>query len=151
MAKTDPGSLVQFLRRKTSRSRVGLWRYPLNKIGKEYEIAVNLGVQALDISRYYLDQLPSGAEFARLSATKVIETLDSIASSIGPSDCVLIYNLDLVLAGLKTEERQLIWQDLYNHFPNRLRAIIIIIPESALPLLPTETLLEKWQNDSRLV
>jgi hypothetical protein len=151
MAKTDPDTLVELLRRGTPRTRVGLWRMPLNKIGKEAEIAIQLGVQALDISRYYYDHLPKGAEFVRLSASKVVNTLDTIASSIGSSNCVLIYNLDLLLAALKVEEQQQIWKDLFNRFPNRLRSLIIIIPETAYYLLPSETLLEKWQQESRLV
>jgi hypothetical protein len=134
MAKTDPDTLVELLRRGTPRTRVGLWRMPLNKIGKEAEIAIQLGVQALDISRYYYDHLPN-----------------TIASSIGSSNCVLIYNLDLLLAALKVEEQQQIWKDLFNRFPNRLRSLIIIIPETAYYLLPSETLLEKWQQESRLV
>lgn len=151
MAKTDPASLVNFLRSKTSRTRVGLWRSPLDQIGKEAEIAAHLGIEALDISKYYLSGLASGAEFARLSSAKVIQTLDKVASSNGKKDCVLIYNLDLLLAGIKVDERQQVWQNLFNHFPNRPRAIIIFISENASLLLPTENLLEKWQGESRLI
>jgi hypothetical protein len=151
MAPTDPNTLFELLCRGASRTRVGLWRVPLSKIGKEAEIAVNLGAQAVDISRYYYEHLQKGAEVVHLSAPKVISTLDSIASSIGSSNCVLIYNLDLLLSPLKVEELQQIWQDLFNRFPNRRRAIILIIPETAHHLLPSESLLEKWQNESRLI
>ncbi len=151
MAQTDPSTLVEYLRRGTPRTRIGLWRLPLSRIGKEAELAISIGTQALDVSKYYYEHLPQGADFVRLSTPKVMTTLDEIASSIGQSNCVLIYNLDLLLAALKTEERQQIWQDLFNRFPNRLRAIIVMIPETAHHLLPDEDLLEKWWQESRLV
>ena len=101
MAQTELTSLVEYLRRGTPRTRVGLWCAPLSKIGKEAEIAIQLGIQSLDVGKYYLGRLPMGAQFARLSSQKVIETLDSIASSMGQSDCVLVFNFDLLLSGLK--------------------------------------------------
>lgn len=150
MAQTNLEILVDYLRRRTSRTHVGLWLMPLNRIGHEAEIAVHLGVQALDIGKYLHDKLPTGAEFARLSARKVIETLNDVASSIGQSDCVLVYNMDLLLSGVKDEERQQIWQDLFNRFPGRARVLLIAIPDTATHLLPSESLLRKWQKDSRL-
>lgn len=150
MAQTDLENLVEYLRRRTARTHVGLWLMPLNRIGHEAEIAVHLGVQALDIGKYLHDKLPPGAEFVRLSAKKVIETLDDVASSIGQSDCVLVYNLDLLLSGVRDEERQQIWQDLFNRFPGRARVLLIAIPDTATHLLPSESLLKKWRDDSRL-
>lgn len=63
MAQTNLETLVEYLRRRTARTHVGLWLMPLNKIGHEAEMAVHLGVQALDISLYLHDKLPPGAEF----------------------------------------------------------------------------------------
>jgi hypothetical protein len=70
---------------------------------------------------------------------------------MGQSDCVLVFNFDLLLSGLKTQERQQVWSDLFNHFPNRRRALIIMLPETAKHLLPTEELLENWQRETRVV
>ena len=150
MAQTDPDTLVKFLLRGTSRTLVGLWRLPLKKIGKEGELAINLGVQAIDVSRYYFDSLPQGADHVRLNAKKVLGALDMIATSTGTSHCALIYNLDLLLSALKKEERQQIWQSLFNNFPNRPRALLVTIPETAQHLFPSEELLEKWLEESRL-
>jgi hypothetical protein len=151
MVPSDPNTLVEFLRRGTPRTKVGLWRFPLSKIGKEAENAISLGAEAVDVSRYYYQHRPSGADFARLSAPQVFNTLDEIASSNGTSNCVLIYNLDLLLAALKLEERHQIWKGLFNRFPNRPRSLIIAIPDTAKHLLPSEDLLEKWKQESRLV
>jgi len=150
MAQTELETLVEYLRRRTARTHVGLWLMPLNRIGHEAEIAVHLGVQALDIGSYYHDKLPPGAEFVRLTAKRVMETLYDIASSIGQSDCVLVYNIDLILSGVKDEERQQIWQELFNRFPGRARVLLIAIPDTAIHLLPSESLLRKWIDDSRL-
>jgi hypothetical protein len=150
MAQTDLETLVEYLRRRTARTHVGLWLMPLNRIGHEAEMAVHLGVQALDIGLYLRNKLPPRAEFVRLSAQRVVETLDDVASSLGQSDCVLAYNIDLLLSGVKDEERQQIWQDLFNRFPGRARVLLIAIPETATHLLPSESLLIKWKNDSRL-
>jgi hypothetical protein len=149
MAQTNLDALVEYLRRRTGRTHVGLWLIPLKKIGHEEEIAIHLGVEALDVGKYLHDKLPLGADFVRLSTKKVLETLDSIASSIGQYDCVLIYNMDLLLAGVSDEERHQIWQELYSRFSNRTRALLIAIPETATRLFPSESLLEKWQHDSR--
>ena len=124
---------------------------PLSKIGHEAEIAVQLGVQALDIGTYLGGKIPAGAEFVRLSATKVVETLDDIASMPGRSDCLLVYNFDLLLSGVRSDERQRIWQNLFNGFPNRSSVLLLTVPESATHLLPSDSLLERWQRDNRLI
>src|SRR3990172_5212304 len=80
MAQTNIESLIDHLR-YTSRTRVGLWRFPLAKIGHEAEFAVRFGVEGLDVSAYMRERLPIGAEFVRLSEQKVLDTLDEIASS----------------------------------------------------------------------
>lgn len=151
MVPTELHTLVAYLRQGTPRTRVGLWRAPLSWVGKEADVAISLHVQAVDVADFYLSQLPKGADFARLSPAKIVETLDTVASSLGSSNCVLVYNLDLLLAGISSEDRQQVWQDLFNRFPHRLRALVIMLAETAVQLLPTEQLLEKWENESRLV
>lgn len=151
MAQTEALKIVDYLRRGTARTRIGLWRVPLAIIGTEQEIAINLGIQAIDFGKYYLDRLPHGTKMVKVDSSKVLDSIDSIASSVGPNDCVLIFNFDLMLAKLKIEERQQVWGDLFNHLPNRLRATLIMIPETALQQLPSETLLEKWEKEDRLI
>ena len=144
-------ALVSDIRNVAAHTKVGLWRMPVKSIGEETKTAILLGVQPLDISNYFLVNLPSGAEFARLSYSKIIQALDSVANAKGPKDCVLIYNLDLLLAGVTVEDRAQVWKTLFNGFPHRPRALLIAVPETAEPLLPSEQLLEKWQAASRLV
>jgi len=150
MGQTEPIELVEHLKRGNSRTNVGIWRMPLNKIGQEADIAFRLSVEAIDVSAYYRSTLAPNTEYARLSVTRLFDVLDAIASNRGSCDCVLIYSFDLLLAGLKEEDRNQIWQDLYNRFPNRERALLIAIPETANHLLPLEDMLEKWKKDGRL-
>jgi len=155
MDQVEPLELIEHLRRGTSRTNVGIWRMPLSKVGHESDIAfrlsINTQVEALDINAYYRSKLDPRTDYARLSASKLFDTLDLIASSQGISDCVFIYNFDLLIARLNEEERRQLWQDLYNRFPNRDRALLLAIPESAVHLLPSDSLLEKWQKESRLI
>jgi len=150
MAQTNIESLIYHLR-FTSRTRVGLWRFPLAKIGHEAEIAVHFVIEGLDVSAYMRERLPNGAEFVRLSEQKVLDTLDEIASTHGKRDCVLVYNLDLLLSGVTSSERKRIWQFLFNGFPNRTRALLLVIPETADQLMPSETNIDAWLEDSRII
>lgn len=151
MAQSELEQLVKYLRRRTARTHVGLWLMPLDRVGHEANVALHLeDVEALDIAMYLHNKIPKGADFIRLSANKIIETLDSIASSIGQKDCVLVYNLDLLLSGIKEEDCQKIWHTMFNQLPGRARILILSIPKTAAHLLPDEPLLTKWKNDSRL-
>jgi len=141
--------LVDYLRNGPSRTRVGLWVAPLNWFGKETELAISLAVQPMDVSKFYLGDLPPGATHARISRRKVVAALDKITSSNGQYDCVLIYNLDLLQAALKTVERQQVWADLFNGLPHRSRALLIMMPASANSLMPEGELLDKWKNEKR--
>jgi hypothetical protein len=151
MAQIELEKLVKYLRRRTSRTHVGLWLMPLDRVGYEADVAVHLDdVEALDIAMYLHNKIPKGADFVRLSAKKIIETLDSIASSLGQRDCVLVYNLDLLLSGIREEECQKVWQTMFNQLPGRARILILAIPKTADHLRPDESFLTEWKNDARL-
>jgi hypothetical protein len=151
MGQTEPVELVENLKRGNFRSNVGIWRMPLSKIGQEADIAFRLDLGTLDTSKEFLSTLPAKTEYARLSVTRLYEFLDEIANRSDMRDCVLICNFDLLLAGLRKEQdRNQVWQDLYNRFPNRQHALLIAMPETASHLLPREDMLEKWQKDGRL-
>ena len=151
MGQTDPIKLVDNLKRGNLRTNVGVWRLPLSKIGQEADIAFRLDLGALDARKEFLSKLPAKTEYARLSVTRLYEFLDEIANRSDMRDCVLIYNFDLLLAGLRKElDRNQVWKDLYNRFPNRQHALLITIPETASHLLPSDDMLEKWQKDGRL-
>lgn len=151
MGQIEPVELVEYLKRGNFRTNVGIWRIPLSKIGQEADIAFRLDLGMLDARKEFLSKLPAKTEYARLSVTRLYKFLDEIADRSDMRDCVLICNFDLLLAGLRKEQdRNQVWQDLYNRFPNRQHALLIAIPETANHLLPSEDMLEKWQKDGRL-
>ena len=141
--------LVEYLRSRTLRTNIGLLLLPLSEVGTEADLAVRLGVESLDIAKYYHSTLDPRTEFARLSAARLFNSLDQIASTEGFNDCVLIYNFDLLLSGLRDSDRDQIWQDIYNRLPNRKRALLLTIPNTAIHLFPPEYLFKKLQDDCR--
>lgn len=143
--------LIDRLRRHTFRTRVGIWRMPLDYVGQEADVAVRLGIEAVDVREPILQQLPEGTRFARLTDEKILEAFDNITSNICKKDCALVYNVDLLLASLTRERRQSVWQGLFDGLPRRTRALVVAIPVSAEQLLPTAQLLEALQRDERLV
>jgi len=143
--------LVDRLRRYTFRTRVGLWCMPLDHIGHEPDVAARLGIEAVDVREPVLQGLPEGTRYVRLTSEKVLEVLDSIAGYSGKTDCVLVYNVDLLLAGLRREERQRVWQGLFDGLPYRSRALVTAIPVAASALLPSERLQDALTHDGRLV
>lgn len=143
--------LIEYLRSATFRTRIGLWYMPLEAVGREKDIAVQLNVEAIDIRTPLYTKIAPGAEFLRLSTVKIIETLDLIASNTGRSDCALVYNLDLLLSGIPQKECSQVWKELFDGLPHRSRALLIPIPETAKQTLPGDQLLEAWLRDNRVV
>ncbi len=144
-------ALITLLRRHTLRTRIGLWRMPLDCVGQEPNIATYLQIEAFDVRQAIQQQLPEGTRYVRLTLEKTLEALDFVASSEGWSDCALVYNLDLVLAGLKRDERQRVWELLLGGLPYRRRALLLAVPATATQVLPPEQLLQVWQREGRLV
>lgn len=143
--------LIAFLRRHTLRTRTGLWCMPLDYVGHERDTATHLQIEAFDVRQAIQQQLPEGTRYVRLTLEKTLEALDFVASSEGWMDCVLVYNLDLLLAGLKREERQRVWESLLDGLPYRRRALLLAVPATAVSVLPSERLLQVWQREGRLV
>lgn len=143
--------LIAFLRRHTLRTRVGVWCMPLSYVGQESEVAALLNIEAVDVRQPVLEALPAGTRYVNLTFEKVLEALDSIASGTGHTDCPLVYNLDLLLAGLSRGDRQRVWETLVDGLPYRKRALLLAIPETASPVLPPDRLIEAWRLGGRLV
>ncbi len=143
--------LIGLLRRHTLRTRIGLWRMPLNYVGREPDTATSLLIEAFDLRQAIQQQLAEGTRYVRLTFERILEALDFVASSEGWTDCVLVYNLDLLLAGLKQDERQRVWESLLGGLPYRRRALLLAVPATATQVLPSEQLIEIWQREERLV
>ncbi len=150
MAENELGELVRFLRTGNARTNVGLWLVPPSLVGQEPDMAVRLSIAAHDAVSYYRSTLDPRAEHARLSASSLFDMLDGLAGSDLQSDCVLVYNMDLLLARLSKEDRDSVWRDLYSRFPNRRCGFVIAIPQHARSSLPADEMLRLWRESGRL-
>ncbi len=155
MEQPEPLSQVQaligLLRRHTLRTRVGVWQMPLRYVGQEQDTAARLGVEAVDVRDAITRRLPDGTRYVRLSAGRIVQALDDIACGAGLTDCAMVYNVDLLLAGLNRDTRQTVWESLFDGLPHRPRALLLAIPKTAHHLLLGERLREAWQRDKRIV
>lgn len=150
MASISPFDLISLLRGYRLRVRTGLWLLPRELLGQEPDEAARLGIDAVDLRQQLLAGLPQDTSFSGLNAACMIELLDDICRRDRGSDCVLVYNFDLLLARLRHDERSEVWQLLYDGFPHRSRALLIVMPRGANALLPTNQALQAWQRDGRL-
>lgn len=151
MKTTTLPELVALLRGPTLIVRTGLWLAPITVIGQEENEAARLGIDAVDIREPILAALPEGTRFLGLSAARIVEALETICHQPKLSDCILVYNLDLLLARLSGQDRKELWRQLLAGFPHRPRALLLVMPQHAHHLLPTEEVEDNWRRDRRLV
>lgn len=142
--------LVERLGKQKQRNRVGLWLAERDYCERAGNIAAQLGIDSEDIRSRYLERLPDGARFSGLTAGKIINLLDDTSQQSGYSNCVLIYNLDLLLAKLGFEDRRNVWHSLWQSFPYRRRALLLLIPDRAGQLVPSASELAIWRREERL-
>lgn len=150
MASASPSAVVALLRGRKLRIRTALWLLPTGRLGQEVDEAARLGIDAIDARQRLLDSLPHDTLYSGLSFDSVAELLDAICASPRGTDCLALYNCDLLLARLTHDERGQVWDLLYEQFPHRARALLIIMPETATALLPSRSRLQSWQADGRL-
>lgn len=142
--------LIRYLRGPALRVRTGLWLAPPGFRGHEAATAARLGVSAADARRPLMDTLLPGQTRLLLRESTLIRALDTIAQGDFPSDCCLVYNLDLLLAGLTSTARAAVWASLYDGFPHRERALLLAMPATAPDLLPNPDRLNQWRGAGRL-
>jgi hypothetical protein len=146
----EVAELLSRLRSHSLRNRVGLWLLPPGEWEQIEDIAARLAIDAADARQIWLDRLPADARFAALSADKLLSLLDELSEQPGYSDCLLLYNFDLLLAGLTYEGQQEIWRTLRQIFPHRRRVLLLVMPEQAGELLPRSSDLAAWRSEGRL-
>lgn len=150
MQTSDPKDLIELLQKKTLRIRTGIWLMPVSMLGKEADHAARMNIDAVDIRDPLLENLPEGTRYLGLNADRIMQLMQEISDQIPGSECLLIYNLDLLLAKLSYSEIIQVWQQLYDSFPNRRHALLISMPENADHLLPEFTSMRSWNKDKRL-
>jgi len=150
MESSTPKEVITLIRTNVLRIRIGLWLIPASYLGQERNEAARMLLEAVDIRQELIKQLPTDARFTGLSGQKVLELIDAIAQQKGNSDCALIYNLDLLLSRLSSQEREFVWLLLLEAMPHRPRALLITMPASATDILPPFNQLNQWAREKRL-
>jgi hypothetical protein len=150
MKTSSPRELIDLLQKKSLRIRTGIWLLPVLTFGKETEQAARLNLDTIDIREPLLESLPEGTRFLGLSGDKVLQLMEQISNQRLGTECLLVCNVDLLLAKLRQQERANVWKHLFDSFPNRRHALLIAMPEGAEHLLPSLQAMKLWNNDMRL-
>lgn len=148
-----PKELRNTLRHLGLRHRVGVWLMPTRLLGNGKQEAARLNIEPLDIRTAFLNTLPSDTLYTGLTRPngylKLLQTLEDIGRNVHKQDCLLIYNLDLLLSGLEVNGRKSFWQEMFNGLPYPSTALILVLPDHAKELFPT-VLQTQWENDNRI-
>lgn len=142
--------VIERLRRGGVRVRTGLWLLPPADLGRLADQAARLGIDLADARWPLLDKVAPNQRFLGLNEQEVVEALDELCRQSQGSDCLLVANFDLLMAGLSYVDRQEVWEALYKGFPHRPRSLLLAMPAGAVELLPTEQQLDYWRQEGRL-
>jgi hypothetical protein len=144
-------NLAITLRGPSLRSRVGLWLMPPQSVGSERDVAARVRADSADLREIFLESLPPETSFAAITPKRILRLLDALSSQASGAGCVVVYNLDLLLAGLTMQGRRDFWSQVTDVLMQRRRAILLTIPLEATHLAPDEKQQEAWRDDGRLV
>lgn len=147
----DIRALVELLCSSQLRVATGIWLIPNNFLGCIEDEAHRLDLEPIDLRQRLLDVMEPGTRFANLSSDRILNLVDAITQERGDGAGALIYNIDLLISRLNTEERNIFWQDLYMALPHRRRGVLITLPDTAANLLPSDEQLNQWRVENRLI
>lgn len=151
MDSTDLYELIKLLRGPTLTVRTGLWVAPPSLLGQEVDEAARLGIDAIDLRQPILASLPPGTRFLGLNITSLVSAFDSICRQPDGSDCMLVYNVDLLMAKLGHPAHLDVWRYLFRGIPHRSRSLLLFMPRTANHLLPSHQDQDAWRQERRLV
>ncbi len=139
--------LVSIIRdRGRLRCRTGVLLIPEAELGRERELAARLNIDCVDMAEHVNNSLPEETEFVPPGAAYVLRWLRDIANAESGGDCVLVSNVDLLLARLEEQQRETVWRQLCNNFPNYRRGIIITLPAKGVSLLMSRETQDVWRK-----
>ena len=150
MKTSSPRETIDLLQTISLRDRTAIWLMPVSIIGKEADYAALYNIDAVDIREKLIATLPGETRYVGLSYQKIILLLDDICCQSHYSECVLIYNFDLLMAKLSHQDCTNVWSHLFCSFPHRQHALLIAMPQEAYHLLPSAISLKAWNNDRRI-
>lgn len=146
---TTPTDLIQQLRHSGWRVRTALYLLPAADMRRLPEWAARLNIGYADARTPLLATIAPTQRYLHLTEVQLIHALDALCQEPTAKDCLLVGNMDLLLAKLGGQERERVWQTLFQAFPHRPRALLLAMPQSA-PTLPPEPQLSYWAAEGRL-
>ena len=150
MPLATPTDVIQLLNSRTLRIHTGIWLVTNSVLGRESSEAVRLGIDAFDARQPILEGVAEQQRFLGLNSDRVVSALDSVARSPQGTECLLVYNFDLLLARIRSDERAKVWQEIFLGLPHRPHALLIVMPNEAQYLLPNAEALAAWRSEGRL-
>jgi hypothetical protein len=143
--------VIQLMRHGGLRVRTAVWCLPPAQLSDLPNQAARLNLGWKDARQPLLDQLAPTQKFLGLDAAKLINILAEFCQDPQQGDCLLVTNIDLLLARLRYHECVEVWRTLFNGFPHYPRALILVMPQQATTLLPSEKTIENWFREGRLI
>ena len=150
MKTSNPREVIDLLQDMSLRDRTAIWLMPVSMMGKETDHAARYNIDAVDIRENLIATLPEDTRYLGLSYQKIISLLDEVCYQGHYSECVLVYNFDLLMAKLSHDDRTNVWWHLFSSFPHRQHAVLLAMPEEAHHLLPSVMSLKAWNDDRRI-
>jgi hypothetical protein len=156
MSELTARGLVDLLARNELRIRTGILELPIDALGNESNLAVNLGIGCHDVCTWKLNRTPADRTHLAISWQSLTEDLASLLSDLSaPGYCVWASGIDVMLAAISFEERKQFWAFLRTTF-RQSRGLLVSMPRMAAHLLPDDerTLwtqygrLAGWTNDA---
>lgn len=150
MSKVSLGALIESLRSARLQHRTGVVLLPPQHLGREATLAARLEIDAVDLRVWVLERLQPDQRWLDLTLHRFAwEYLRAIAAEPRPGGCVLVANVDLFLAGLRTEQRRECWRYLFGALrPDR--GLVLVLPDAAEHLFPANER-RVWDEADRLV
>ena len=142
--------LIKLLRSNELVVRTGLWLIPATWNINEAGLAARFNMDALDMRKVWLDQLPQGVKMIGLRQDKLLEVISNIANQQNRSDCVLLYNLDLLISGLSPEDREIFWYHSFKGLPHKACALLYLFPDEAYKQLIDPNNRNNWEGSVRM-
>jgi len=150
MEYSTPQDLISLLRKPVLRVRTGLLLVTLDYLGKERDLAARFGVEAIDINKLWLQIIPQGSNYSGLDPQSLKELLSGISGLSYKYRCLMIYNFDLVFSCLKYNDRNHVWNYIFNSMPNRRNSLLILIQDAATDLIPTDNEFVNLNREKRI-
>ena len=147
----SPKQLVKTVRSQGLRSRTGVLALDTCDLGRESEIAAQLGVEYLDYRIRLLSNAPDGSQFLGISLASIVQDLDAIGNELFGEVCVLLAHFDVAVSYLGSDERNNLWRRLFTDFPYRTRRLVFCVPayQQASYTIPDLTVRKLWRESDR--